>query len=44
MNAAPGELWQYNSGGVISLGGVIFRSIPRIFSTATYSRPFELTE
>jgi CubicO group peptidase (beta-lactamase class C family) len=24
MNAAPGELWQYNSGGVISLGGVIY--------------------
>jgi len=26
MNAAPGELWQYNSGGVISLGGVIFNA------------------
>jgi CubicO group peptidase (beta-lactamase class C family) len=26
MNAAPGELWQYNSGVVISLGGVIFNS------------------
>ena len=26
MNAAPGERWQYNSGGVISLGGVIFSS------------------
>jgi CubicO group peptidase (beta-lactamase class C family) len=26
MNAAPGQLWQYNSGGVISLGGVIYNS------------------
>jgi CubicO group peptidase (beta-lactamase class C family) len=26
MNAAPGELWQYNSGVVISLGGVIYNS------------------
>ena len=26
MNAAPGELWQYNSGGVISLGGVIYNT------------------
>ena len=26
MNAAPGVLWQYNSGVVISLGGVIFNS------------------
>ena len=26
MNAAPNELWQYNSGGVISLGGVIYNT------------------
>jgi CubicO group peptidase (beta-lactamase class C family) len=26
MNAAPGDLWQYNSGVVISLGGVIFNA------------------
>ncbi|MEO8576149.1 MAG: serine hydrolase, partial [Gemmatimonadales bacterium] len=26
MNAIPNELWQYNSGGVISLGGVIYNS------------------
>jgi CubicO group peptidase (beta-lactamase class C family) len=26
MNAAPDELWQYNSGGVISLGGVIYNT------------------
>lgn len=26
MNAEPGELWQYNSGGVISLGGVIYNA------------------
>ncbi len=24
MNATPGQLWQYNSGGVISLGGIIY--------------------
>ena len=26
MNAAPNELWQYNSGGVITLGGVIYNT------------------
>ncbi len=26
MNAAPGERWQYNSGGVIGLGGVLFNA------------------
>jgi CubicO group peptidase (beta-lactamase class C family) len=26
MNATPGERWQYNSGGVISLGGVIYNA------------------
>jgi CubicO group peptidase (beta-lactamase class C family) len=26
MNAAPGERWQYNSGGVIGLGGIIYNS------------------
>lgn len=26
MNAAPGQLWQYNSGAVIALGGVIYNS------------------
>ena len=26
MNAAPGERWQYNSGGVIGLGGMIYNA------------------
>jgi CubicO group peptidase (beta-lactamase class C family) len=26
MNAAPGERWQYNSGGVIGLGGLLFNA------------------
>jgi CubicO group peptidase (beta-lactamase class C family) len=26
MNATPGERWQYNSGGVIALGGVIYNA------------------